>query len=81
MNLDLPKASDPDCIPMVVLKYCEHERSYILAELYNKCLKESWFPDCWEVSSVNPVFKRVGERSTAKTYCPVSLLSVASKSF
>ena len=40
MNLDLPKASDPDCIPMVVLKYCEHERSYILAELYNKCLKE-----------------------------------------
>ena len=27
------------------------------------------------------VFKNVGERSTAKNYCPVSLLSVASKGF
>ena len=28
-----------------------------------------------------PVFKIVGERSTAKNYCPVSLLSVVSKVF
>ena len=28
-----------------------------------------------------PVFKNVGERPTAKNYCPVSLLSVASKVF
>ena len=28
-----------------------------------------------------PVFKNVGERSTAKIYCPVSLLSVVSKVF
>ena len=28
-----------------------------------------------------PVFKNVGERSTAKNYCPVSLLSVYSKVF
>ena len=42
-------------------------------------LKGSCFPDCWKVSSVVPVFKNVGERSTAKNYCPVSLLSVASK--
>ena len=27
------------------------------------------------------VFKNVGERSTAKNYCPVSLLSVVSKVF
>ena len=32
-------------------------------------------------SSVVPVFKNVGERSTAKNYCPVSLLSVVSKVF
>ena len=37
-NLDLPKASGPDCIPVVVLKNCEPELSYILAELFNKCL-------------------------------------------
>ena len=81
MNLDLSKASGPDCIPLVVLKNCEPELSYILAELFNKCLKESCFPDCWKVSSVVPAFKNVGERSTAKNYRPVSLLSVVSKVF
>ena len=30
-NLDLLKASDPDCIPVVVLKNFEPELSYILA--------------------------------------------------
>ena len=29
MNLDLSKASGPDCIPVVVLKNCELELSYI----------------------------------------------------
>ena len=32
LNLDLSKASGPDCIPVVVLKNCEPELSYILAE-------------------------------------------------
>ena len=59
MNLDLSKASGPDCIPMVVLMNCEPELSYILAELFSKCLKELCFPDCWKVSSVVPVFKNV----------------------
>ena len=81
MNLDLSKASGPNCIPVVVLKNCELELSYILAELFNQCLEESCFPDCWKVSSVVPVFKNVGERSTAKNYGPVSLLSVISKVF
>ena len=81
MNLDLSKASGPDCIPVVVLKNCEPEISYILPELFNKCLKQSCFPDCWKVSSVVPVFKNVGEGSTAKNYLPVSLISLGSKVF
>ena len=81
MNLDLSKGSGPDCIPVVVLKNCEAELSYILAELFNNCLKESCFPDCWKVSSVVLVFKNVGERSRGKNYHPVSLLSVVSKVF
>ena len=32
INLDLPKASGPNCIPVVVLKNCVPEDSYILAE-------------------------------------------------
>ena len=72
MNLDLSKASGPDCEP---------ELSYISAELFNKCLKESCFPDYWKVSSVALLFKILGERSTAKNYHPVSLLLVVSKVF
>ena len=68
MNLDFSKASGCDCIPMMVLKNCEPELSYILAKLFNKCLKEFCFPDCWKVSSVVLIFKNAGERSTAENY-------------
>ena len=43
MNLDLSKTSGPDCILVVVLKNCEPELSYILAELFNVCLKGPCF--------------------------------------
>ena len=64
---------------MVVLKNCDPEVFYTFAGLFNKCLKESCFPDCWKVSSVVTLFKNVGQRSTTKNYCPVSLFSVVSK--
>ena len=81
INLDLSKASGPDCIPVVVLKNSEPELCYVLAKLFNKYLKKSCFPNCWKVSSVVPVFKNVGERLTPQNYHPVSLLSVVSKVF
>ena len=80
-NLDSSKASGPDFIPVVVLKNHEPELSYILAELFNMCLKGSCFPDFWKVSLVVSVFKNVVERSPAKNYLPVGLLSVVSKVF
>ena len=43
MNLDLSKASGPDCIPVVVLKNCEPEISHMLAEFFSMCLRESCF--------------------------------------
>ena len=66
-NVDSSKASGPGCIPVVVLKNCEPELSYILAELFNMCLNETCFPNCWKISSVFPVFKNVGERLQLKT--------------
>ena len=37
-------------IPVVVLRNCEPELSYILAELFNMCMNRSCFPDRWKVS-------------------------------
>ena len=45
-SLDLLKASGPDFIQVVVLKNCEPELSYILAELFYMFPKDSCFPDC-----------------------------------
>ena len=49
-NLDSSRASGTGCIPVVVLKHCKPEFSYILAELFNMFLKKFCFPDCWKVS-------------------------------
>ena len=68
MNLDSSKVSGPDCIPLVVLKNCGTELSYILTGLFIICLKESCFPDFWKVFLVVPVLTNSGERSTAKSY-------------
>ena len=52
--LDSSKASAPDCIPVVVLQNCEPELSFILAELFNMCLKKSCYPNWWKISVVVP---------------------------
>ena len=44
-NFNLSKTSSPDCIPLVVVKNCQPELCYIIAERFNKYLKESCFPD------------------------------------
>ena len=54
-NLDLSKACGPDCIPVVILKNCEPQLSYVLADLFIMYLMESFSPDCSKVSSVVPV--------------------------
>ena len=79
MNLYWSKSSGPDCIAVVVLKNCEPEYSYILADLFNKCLKEFCFVRTFHVMVL--VFKNVGERSATKNYCHVTLIFVVSKVF
>ena len=68
MNLDLSKRSASRGTLVLVLKTCQPKLSYIPVELFNLCLKESCFPDCWKVSLVIPVFKNVGESTAAKNY-------------
>ena len=62
-NFDLSKVSGPDCFLVVVLRRCMPELSYILAELFDMCLNESF----WNVASLVTLFKNVGEKSLPKT--------------
>ena len=48
-NFDLSKASGRDCIEVVVLNKCEPELSVLITELFDNCVKESCFRDCWKV--------------------------------
>ena len=51
-SFDLSKACDIGSIPVELLKNYEPELSYILAELFGMCLRESCLPDCLKDSSV-----------------------------
>ena len=66
-NLYSSKASGPDYIRVVILKNCESQLSYILAEFFSVCLKWSYFPDCWKISLVVPVFRMLGKNLHLKT--------------
>ena len=81
MNLDLSKASGPDCIPEMVLKNCEPELSFVLAELLISALSSLVFQivGTFHVGTWSLHLRMLGERSTAKNHRPVSLLSVVSK--
>ena len=47
----------------MIVKNYESVFSYMLAELFNMCPKESYFPDCWKASSEVHVCKNVGDKS------------------
>ena len=81
MNLDLLKASGPECIPVVVLKNCELELSFILAELFNSVLCSLVFQIVGRFRQWSLYLRMLGKRSTAKSYCPVCLLSLVSQVF
>ena len=66
-NPDSLNTSGPDCISLVLLKNCQPELSYILAEIFNVCLKESCFPDCWKVSLVALYLRMLGKGLMLKT--------------
>ena len=70
-NFDSSKASGPDCIPVVVLKNCEPELSYILAKLFNKCLKESCFPIVGRFLWWSLCLRMLGKGLQLKTTAPL----------
>ena len=65
-NRDLSRVSAPEYIPVVVLKKCE-PRPYILALLFNICLKESDFHIVRRSHLWSLYLTLLGERSMLNT--------------
>ena len=80
-NFDYSEVFGFHCVPVVVLKNCETELSYVSAEFFNLCLNESSSPDFWKVLTVAAIFKNIWNTSATKNYYPVSLLFVVNKFF
>ena len=71
----------PDGIPPVLLKNCAVALAYPLCELFVKSFDTGEVPADWSKAIVSPLFKRKGKNSDPKNYRPVSLTSVACKTF
>lgn len=65
-HLDSSNSSDPDCIPIEILKNYKPKLSCILVDHFNVCLKEFLFQTDRKSRLVVSVFKTVVERSAAK---------------
>ena len=52
----------------------------LLCSLYNKCISQSIFPQCFKAATISPIYKK-GNSSLIKNHRPVSVLSNLSKIF
>ncbi len=74
------KAYGDDKINAVVLKRYSDKISFILAELFNKCVLSGVFPATLKTAIVTPIFKE-GKIEEYSNYRPISILSLLSKIF
>lgn len=77
-NLEEAKAVGPDGISPRLLRGCARELTVPITKIYNMCLQTCKWPESWKVSHIVPIHKK-NNKSDAKNYRPISLLSVLSK--
>ena len=79
-SIHVGKAAGPDGISNRVLRELSVELSNHFCHLFNCSLQTGVFPDTWKLSNVTPIDKG-GNRSSPKTYRPVSVLCYPKKVF
>ena len=72
------KATDPDNIPVRILKDCASELASLLTIIFNRSISEGKVPEDWRHANVTAIFKK-GTRHDAASYRPVSLMSLCCK--
>ena len=78
LTLDTSKANGPDNISAKMLKSTATSIAPVLTKLLNLSITTGRIPGAWKTSSVVPIPKN-GNKTDAKNYRPISLLSVISK--
>lgn len=79
-GLDLNKGPGPDGIPTIFLRNVSCYIVDPLLTIFNRSLKEGYFPSNWKTSNITPIFKN-GDRSKVENYRGISMLSVIPKLF
>ena len=77
-NLNVHKATGPDCIPARLLKELSMELARALTHIVQASLQQGRIPTECEKVNVVPIFKK-GNHSLPSNYCPVSLTSICCK--
>lgn len=78
-NLKNKKAPGPDGIPSEVLKEIAETRPGILLKMYNRCLTEGVFPECWKKQKLVLISKGKGDPEAPSSYRPLCMLDTAGK--
>ena len=79
-NIKNKKSTGHDGTSNEILKCCSPTIEPYVADVFNKCLEQSIFPEPFKIARVIPLFKK-GDRSNPENYRPISLLSSLSKVF
>lgn len=81
-HLPTKKAKGPNNVPNELLKLAKSEISPILANLFNYCLKSSFYPPQWK-NAITAIIRKHGKGNYSEpgAYRPIALLSCISKIF
>ena len=77
-HLNVSKASGPDLISPGLLKEGANVLAYPYSIVFNRSLKQGYFPNSWKEANVSPICKK-DEKSPPSNYRPISLLCQAGK--
>ena len=79
-ELEAKKATGPDGISAYLVKISCEVLAPMLTKIFNKCIKESIFPNLLKIAEIIPLHKG-GEKTNSTNYRPISLLPIFGKLF